>query len=156
MADVRAMLSDADLLLLRGGYDRALMGKLAVAAVASSYPEVMPWTAAVGEAFYFHPDDAEAKHRETVLLAVLTVQRAPGQLAIHVYWALMEGHTVEEVMRTLHLAGTYAGLPSWTIAQGVATKVIALLATHVAMARTDPAAVDCRRIAPAISVAIPS
>ena len=74
-----------------------------------------------------------AADRERVVLAVLLVQNADAlQIAIHVYWGLMEGLTVREIVETFLLSGYYAGIFRYQRALGVLQVTLTALADTAA------------------------
>ena len=60
--------------------------------------------------------------RETAVLAILTVQGADANLALHVFIALASGMSAREVLDVILLAGMYSGANLLSHAEKVATK----------------------------------
>lgn len=148
---ITSILGETQLQALRDGYDAHVMFTAATASLEAPFPAAAPWIEAVGDHFYATQRELRATSRETALLAIFTVTRDAPNLAIHVYWALMTGHSPEQVCETLYLAGAYAGLPAYRNAMIVAGKVFTLLAKLVAEGVTD-----CQQVVPAIGAAVPA
>jgi len=61
------------------------------------------------------------------LIAVLTNTGPQLSLAIHVYWGLMEGLTVDEICHTAGLAASYGGVPRLALSLPVIDRVLSQL-----------------------------
>ena len=110
--DVRSMLTEAQLSVLRQGYSRAMMDMVATKLVAAPYPPVAGLVAFAGERFYSDtPPVLTPCDRERCLIAVFSAGRRPAfALAVHVYWGLMEGLTVGEIAEIIVLSALYGGI----------------------------------------------
>ncbi len=118
MQDLTQMITSAELTRLREAFDPEVLLRANSGAFATVYPRLASWGENVGELF-FAPGPLAPRERELCLVTLLT-QRSPGlSLGNHVYWALMEGVTVEQICQAVGLAGCYGGLPTYT--QGVFT-----------------------------------
>ena len=131
MSETHELLSDEALATLRAGYDAELMLRMATTALTAVDPEARDLLRFVDERLYrtarMAPIDRER--------CIITLQVAQGHampLAMHVYWGLMEGLSVDEVRQIVLLAGTYGGLPTFTAGTFVLKATLALLATHAA------------------------
>lgn len=150
--DVRTILTDDDLIALRAGYSRPTMNAVATQAVAGPYPPVAGLVNFAGSAFY--PADATAPllapaDRERVLLGIFASgRRPPFTLAVHVYWALAEGISVDETCAIVTLAALYGGLDVQTDAMRVVGATLGVLKQQVAAAQTDPKATASLTILP--------
>lgn len=133
-----ALLPPAALARLRAGYDEAAMLHGADMAVKYPYPPAGPWTDPPGDMFYRTKPLLPHKKREMVLLATLTGQRAYSELAVHVYWGLMEGLEPDEIANVLLLTSMYTGMPTWSNAIRVLRTALGVLAKIAAEAEADP------------------
>ncbi len=114
-ADLTAILSPQTLGALRAQYSADFMLAASRGAVAAPHPSSAPIVEAVIAGFY-DPKRMAPRDRERVLVAVLASQTiAPSHLlAVHLYWAMMEGLTVADLADTLGLGGVYTGLAHYT------------------------------------------
>jgi alkylhydroperoxidase/carboxymuconolactone decarboxylase family protein YurZ len=69
--------------------------------------------------------------REMVILSVLATQRDTFVMAGHIYWALMEGLSVEQVADTLMTVATYTGINDLRYSCEVFDRVLALLKDRI-------------------------
>ncbi len=147
--DIRTLLTDAQLATLRAGYSRAVMDTVATAIVASPYPPAAGLTAFAGERFYNDaPPTLAPANRERCLLALFCGGRRPAfAVAVHAYWALMEGVAVDEVAEIVLLASLYGGIDVLT--EGNHTLTLALTALAQA-ANTGGTAVQSATVLPAL------
>lgn len=150
--DIRTILSDSDLAALRAGYSRTTMNAVATQAVAAPFPPVAGLVSFAGTAFY--PADNSAPllapaDRERVLLGIFAAgRRPPFALASHVYWALAEGVSVDEVGAIVTLSALYGGLDVQTDAMRVVAATLGVLKAQVAAAADDPKALASLTILP--------
>lgn len=116
MADLLTILSDADLAALRGGYDYAVMEGAFTASVINPYGPGGAWVKAQTDHFYAVERTGQASlapiDREKCVLAILA-PRGGTELAIHIYWGLALGLSVQAVLDIFFLAGTYSGVPAY-------------------------------------------
>lgn len=128
MNALNTILSPRELKLLRLGYDGATAYNMALGSLAAPIPGAGPWVTEAGSYFFKDETHMSAKRRELCVLSMLTTMRAPDQLAIHVYWGLMVGLTVDEVCDALFLGGDYAGIAAFNIA--IKTAGLSLASLH--------------------------
>jgi hypothetical protein len=143
-ADLSAMLSPKTLLALRDAYAPDFMLKASRGAVAAPHPPgagLVDWLITN----LYDPARIEPAHRERVLVALLASQSVGPSftLAVHLYWALMEGVGVTELVDLLCLSGVYTGLPHYAAAQDPMRKTLGTMESLAAApnATLDPASV---------------
>ncbi|MDH5673322.1 MAG: carboxymuconolactone decarboxylase family protein [Myxococcales bacterium] len=95
---------------LRGGYDEAAFTAANRDAMAGLFPALAAYGRGVSESFFEEPSGLPACERERCLIAVLTAIGVPTSLAVHIYWGLMAGLSVQEVCQVISLSGCYSGL----------------------------------------------
>ncbi|MFT5430623.1 MAG: alkylhydroperoxidase/carboxymuconolactone decarboxylase family protein YurZ [Myxococcota bacterium] len=115
MSDVRDIL-DADALgRLKAHYSSELMTKVATTMAWQPYPPAEGLIGAVGERFYESTAQMCGRDREMCLITILASGGFPPfALAVHIYWGLMEGLSVDQIADVLTLTGTYCGIPRMT------------------------------------------
>jgi alkylhydroperoxidase/carboxymuconolactone decarboxylase family protein YurZ len=111
MSDLQSLLGVEQLQALRGDYDAEAMVAANVQAVSALVPQFASWNQAVGETFYGPRSPLAPAERERCLVTLLIQQGSPVPLAIHMYWALMEGVEVDELVQIVGLTACYAGMP---------------------------------------------
>jgi alkylhydroperoxidase/carboxymuconolactone decarboxylase family protein YurZ len=121
-------LSEQRLAQLRAAYDRKVMNAAMLEAIAEGYPALLEWNQAIGSTFYASQQPLAAKDRERCMIALLTQSGPPMSLAIHVYWGLMEGLSVEEICHVAALAACYAGVSRLAVALPVIDRTLGVLA----------------------------
>jgi alkylhydroperoxidase/carboxymuconolactone decarboxylase family protein YurZ len=143
-ADLRTALNRADLRTLRQAWDAPAMGRAIAASLDGAYPPARPYVDAIAAAFYWagtptDPDGASAAPllapvtRELVLIGILGARGARSfDLAVHLYFALMEGASVDQVCATLELGGVYGGLPAFSDGLVVLGRTLSVLTTVAA------------------------
>ncbi len=108
------LLTPTALKALRAAYSRAIMNQVATTVVASPYAPSKAFVGFAGDRYYQGEPSATVTSpadRERVLIGIFASGRRPSfALAVHIYWGLMEGLSVDAVADTLLLAGTYGGL----------------------------------------------
>lgn len=115
---VRQIISDAEVEILRGAYNPAIMVHVATTLTTANYTESKGLFDWLGTTHYaLTPPDGEPRagmtdvQRERVLIALFAAgRRPPFALAAHVYWGIMEGMSVHEVADTIMLAASYSGV----------------------------------------------
>lgn len=116
--EVNNILSAERLELLKQAYDRAMMTKVATTTAAAPYAGSQGFIGEIGARLYAEadqPDRLTAKDRERVLIALLAAGHRPAfAQAIHYYWALMEGLSVDDIAETLLAVGCYSGVDALT------------------------------------------
>ncbi len=150
--DVRGILSDADITLLRSGYDRARMKASAVAGVAGAFGPAVPYVQTMVDRLF---DSAvlPPEQREVGIIALLAARSGGGGLfvAIHLYWGLMEGLPVERLADTLLLTGYYSGISVFNA--GLATLIRTLTTLKGLCEGPAPEkAVDCHHVMGALKM----
>jgi alkylhydroperoxidase/carboxymuconolactone decarboxylase family protein YurZ len=78
------------------------------------------------------PLELDNAAREIVLLTILARQGNAQFLAIHVYWALMEGLSVEAIVNVVLLTSYYEGVPVWSWGSGTLSKTLQVLKAQAA------------------------
>lgn len=137
MADLRTVLSPQAVAALAAGYDDASFRAANQHAVQALYPPVAVLTDAVLDGYWPAPGGAAAllapRERE---LAVVTALAATGgsaaNLAIHLYVGLAVGATVDELVGTLGVVGSYAGVSRLMDGLTVFETTLNVLGTQVA------------------------
>jgi alkylhydroperoxidase/carboxymuconolactone decarboxylase family protein YurZ len=127
MADLRTRLTTAALSKLRAAYEPAVMSQGNAAALRDIYPPLSSWGDEVSATFYDRPGPLTAKDRERCIVGLVTMLGATLPLAIHVYWGLMEGLSVEEICHTIGLSACYGGLPKASHGLLVVDRTLALM-----------------------------
>ncbi|MEQ9503312.1 MAG: hypothetical protein RIT81_41010 [Deltaproteobacteria bacterium] len=125
-----ALISDAQLTTLRGGYDRQVLQALALRAFETPFPPAAGVAKAIIAGFYAGDEACGGlsfRDRELALLA-RGVDRPDMNFVTHVYFALMEGVSPSEVLSVCYLTSLYGGADLWTGASSVVTKTFEALA----------------------------
>jgi alkylhydroperoxidase/carboxymuconolactone decarboxylase family protein YurZ len=135
MQDLRTILSHDDLLALRQSYDRAAMSSAAAGPFAVVYPPLEPWVRETANTF-FECSVLAPPDRERCIITLLTINGIAASLAIHIYWGLMEGLTVDDVCETIGLVGVYAGIPRVAFGMTVLQRVLASLSASLKSGKT--------------------
>lgn len=126
MQDLRTVLSDESLDLLRRSYDATVMAQAASGPFAIVYPPLDPWVRETSATF-FERSSLAPQDRERCVIALLTVNGIAASLAIHIYWGLMEGLEIDDVCQTISLVGLYAGMPRVAFGMTVMQHVLRIL-----------------------------
>lgn len=143
-ADLATVLDDATLAALRAQYSADFMLAASRGAVVGPHPAAAGYVNWVVDYLY---DGTRLKpaDRERCLVALLAAKTTDASftLAVHLYWAMMEGLTVDELADVLALAGTYHGMPHYAMGQVTFRKTLDALRGLYARTPTtcDPAAV---------------
>jgi alkylhydroperoxidase/carboxymuconolactone decarboxylase family protein YurZ len=106
-----ATLDENILLRFRSAFDPNRMSSANVAALARAHPKMRAWAEETTATFFGPTSVLSARDRERCIIALLVGTGTPLSLAVHIYWGLMEGITLEEVRETIALVVCYAGLP---------------------------------------------
>jgi hypothetical protein len=129
MNDIRSVIDDLRLQALRRGYDHTAMVAANVRAVATVAPPLSDWNEEIARTFYATSGPLAPVSRERCLISLLTVSGLPVPLAIHLYWGLMEGLTIDEVLQIIGLSGCYSGLPRTVFGIEVMYRALVVLST---------------------------
>lgn len=144
MADLLTVLTDADLETLRANYSYATMEAAFTKSVIAPYGPGGQWVSAQTDHFYAgEADDSlslPALDREKCVLALLA-GRGGTELAIHVYWSLALGLSVQGLLDIFFLAGTYGGVPAYKTGLDTLAKVLPALKVAVDEGKADTASV---------------
>lgn len=137
MADLRTVLSPTAVAALAAGYDDASFRAANQHAVQALYPPVAVLTDAVLDGYWPAPGGAAAllapKPRELAVIAALAASGGSNaNLAIHLYVGLAVGATVDELVGTLGVVGSYAGVSRLMDGLSVLDTTLAVLAAQVA------------------------
>ena len=127
MKDLRTLLSSEALRKLRSSYDAGVMSEAMASTVARPYSPLSPWNDGIAHTFYAASSPLASVDRERCLIALLTCTGPDLSLAVHVYWGLMEGLSIDEVCHTIGLAASYAGVPRLAYAFPVVSRLFELL-----------------------------
>ena len=94
-----------------------LMGKVASKVLIQKYPASQTYIEAMNKSLFHQPAnepptlaDLSPREREIALIAILSSQRAKLELAIHIYWGLMENLDPPHLAALLMASGMYAGI----------------------------------------------
>jgi alkylhydroperoxidase/carboxymuconolactone decarboxylase family protein YurZ len=138
--NIRDHLPPLKLEVLRRAYVRGDALALLNAVLPATYDNALEYSEAVADAFYGGlPEDAtpgwratlSVQDRERCIITLLASRRAELELAIHIYLALMEHVSVEEIANILMLTGMYSGLDNFSRGLRVEAKVLDTLAAIV-------------------------
>lgn len=127
MDDLRTLLSDEALARLRAAYDSVVMLNANVRAMSETYPPLAAWLRSTGEELFGHGAVLAPRDRERCIIAVLARSSPPLSFAMHLYWGLMEGLSVNEVCATVSLVACYGGLPELSHSTRVLGRVLRVL-----------------------------
>lgn len=128
------------LVRLRAAYNRTALLSLGETFLTDPYPPMGPWASFLMHDVYA---DVPLNHqaRELILVALLTSRKQPGTMAVHMYWALMEGATPEAIAHTIMLTGCYTGIDTYTIGIRTLHKLLTQLSKLSDEGTTDTAAI---------------
>jgi alkylhydroperoxidase/carboxymuconolactone decarboxylase family protein YurZ len=141
MQDPRMLLDEERLRRLRAAYDSKAMSAANVAAFAQVHPALHPWIEETAATFFERPSSLSPRDRERCIVALLAYTGPPLSLAVHIYWALMEGVSVDEVCHTIGLVACYGGLPKCAQGLLVAERLATLLRDVAELQHPDAAQV---------------
>src|SRR3989442_15933780 len=123
MKDIREYLPQEKLEALRAAYDHDEANEALAEVLPDLYHEAQGYVTAISATFYdTRPPDCgvgprgvlSAEDRERCLIALLTSRRERLELGLHVYLALMELLTPEEIANIMLLAGIYTGVDNFS------------------------------------------
>ncbi len=134
-SEVTALLADGSLEALRHHYDRAALSQAACQAMVNDYPASRDYVMGAHASLYACGEAGEPSsssglspaERESALLVLLASQRAEFELAVHIYWSLMEGLSPAKIAALIMLAGVYSGIGVQTTGMKVMRKTLARL-----------------------------
>jgi hypothetical protein len=127
MKDIRTLLDAERLLALRDAYDHDEMAAANVKAVATLAPQLGRWNEEIARTFYDKSGPLAPAQRERCLITLIGYTGSPMSMAIHVYWGLMEGISVDEIVQIVGLVGCYGGLPKSASGLDVAYRTLSVL-----------------------------
>lgn len=145
--DVTDLLSPERMARLRKGFDEATMSALATDVLVRKYSESARIVYAIQDSLFGTGRDGNAppladltdREREACLIVILASQRAKLQLAVHIYWGMMNSISPDEVAGLLMLTGVYTGLGRQTQALDVLRDTSTALDGIVAAAEEEAA-----------------
>lgn len=115
MPDVRTLLSDEELGRLRAAYDAAAMNEGARRATSTPYPPAAAFVDAIIDTLYGPHAVLPGARREQILLAIIASHTGMRRiLAVHLYWGLMEGLSLDDIGATLMLVAVYDGIDNYS------------------------------------------
>jgi alkylhydroperoxidase/carboxymuconolactone decarboxylase family protein YurZ len=143
-----SILTPEALVALREAYD-ADPGALADAPLAkysALYPPGGPYYQMSVTTFYTHgappgeppTSSLSPQFREAAILALFIAERQTITLAIHVYWALMVGMSVEQICEIMLLVAFYGGIDAYSLALGNAQITLQVLQASAAIGEVTP------------------
>ncbi|XXX71708.1 hypothetical protein WMF30_29090 [Sorangium sp. So ce134] len=118
-ASVTQILSAAEVDALVEGYARVpgSVASLAMKQVGGMFPPGATFFDTIAKSFFTHGDPPvppllpmDAKDRERCLIALLAARGLTLPLALHFYWGIAVGLSVDDIAVTLLLAGSYEGV----------------------------------------------
>lgn len=129
MQDLRTIVTEPTLRALRTAYSPEAMLAANLAAVSRVAPQLAAWNDAIAATFYGPTSPLTPRERERCLITLITTTGPGVCLAMHVYWGLMEGIGIDEMIFLVGLAGCYGGLPKATFGIDVMHRVLVALST---------------------------
>ena len=118
MGQIKDILTQTELTAIENGYKAAEMAAIMRSLFLDSYPPSQAWVDALGGAFDANlPDDDQLpprdrlslRDRERCIIAILGSHGGGLQLAIHIYIAIANKVSPEEIAHVLFLTGVYTG-----------------------------------------------
>jgi alkylhydroperoxidase/carboxymuconolactone decarboxylase family protein YurZ len=138
--NIRDHISLPKIALLGRAYVREAALGLLNAVLPATYDKAREYSDAVAHAFYgpLPPDQGpewrdalSLQDRERCVIALLASRRAELELAVHIYLALMEEMSPEEIANILMLVGMYTGLDNFSHSLRVEAKTLDVLGAIV-------------------------
>ena len=125
MAQISTVLSNADLMAIAAGYDADDMNKKLKEFFSSTYPATGDWLDAL-ETTFNSPYPIDVADRERIIVALLASRGRGFQLGLHMYMAVANGVSPEEIAHIVFLTGIYAGVDTFAkaLAIGLGTMTI--------------------------------
>lgn len=122
---------------IRAAYSPLVAGDAAAQALIGPWPTASGWIKGQAQLFYQVTGGAQplmsGLDREKVIIPLLAASAAlPGNLAIHVYWGIAEGMSVDEVYAALALAAMYGGVHAYSDGLKIAAIVLGIMANQPA------------------------
>jgi alkylhydroperoxidase/carboxymuconolactone decarboxylase family protein YurZ len=127
MQDLRTQLSDGSLAVLRGHYDRAAMLQAASSPCSVLYPPLDPWMRETAGTIYERSHLAPRDRERCIIALLIAGGGLQISLAIHIYWGLMEGLSIDDVCQTIGIVGAYGGMQRAAFGMAILQRVLALL-----------------------------
>lgn len=116
--DVRTLLNVEQIDALRDAYRREVMVHAITNGAKATYGGSAAFLDSIGLRFYVESDREgrmSARDRERTIISALSASRGAGfAQAIHFYWGLMEGLSVEDIAEIVTLVGGYCGVETYT------------------------------------------
>ena len=140
MGDLTRILCDRDLQTLRSGYRHEDLVDANVRTVATHVPALAKWNEQVADTFYRSSTLAPID-RERCLIVLLVASGPALPLALHLYWGLVEGLSVSQILEITGLASCYAGISRLGSAMDVVQRVLNVLTRACSDGRSGTPAV---------------
>ena len=97
---------------LRRYYDHGIVLKILTGMLHDSDPAGDPYIQGLSQVVYA-PTPLPAIERERIITAIAAAHGEAMPAAVHGWWALMEGATVEELQRVMVFVGAFSGTPNY-------------------------------------------
>jgi alkylhydroperoxidase/carboxymuconolactone decarboxylase family protein YurZ len=156
MPALEALVAHDQIAALRSGFVNAEVVAAGNASLAGPIPQARAWVESTSSYFFATPDNMGPTHRELCCLTVLTALKSPSELAVHVYWGLMVGLTVNQIADAIFLGGNYGGVSAYSQAVKAATVTLQTLATLATSATSGGASPDAVKQALSASKVLPA
>jgi len=149
MPDLTQIISTPQLALIRAAFDTGVMDTVLAQSLPSDSPNSQGYVTAIKNALTTNlPADItpgprlrlSQMDRERVLVAILASRSDRLNLAVHLYYALAIGISVDEILHVLLLTAIYSGLPTFANALDLARDAFNVLA-NLSASQLDPVSV---------------
>ena len=127
MRDISSILAPDKLAALRAAYDHDAMIAAEVEAISIVAPQLAGWNQQIGRTFFNTGGSLAPIQRERCLISIIAITGPPVSLCLHIYWGLMEGLSVRDLVDVIGLVGCYGGLPRAAFALETTSRVVAAL-----------------------------
>ncbi len=111
---------------LRQGYKREVMIQTARDTLSQIYPPGAGYIGAIMDSLYTG-EPISPMDRERCIISLLATAQGQMPLAVHIYWGMMAGLSLDEVAHTFLLTGAYCGVDKYTTGLLTLQKVIGAL-----------------------------
>lgn len=142
MADITDMIDTAQLADLRKNFTSTDMNNALAGKLPKVYPDSQPYVDAIAKMFTAPIPGPSEGDRERILIAILASRGERLNLAVHLYYAIGLGISLDEIVHILLLTGVYTGVPNFASALDVAADTFALLASLAAKTPGAAAVLD--------------